>query len=94
MACSLTFLYASLIFLDFLSTIQILDSFFRVVRFKYVTSNSIGGSFYDRDSDRICQIFDVIFKDHKDTFHHISIRGLFNGESLDTIFYVSSDDEL
>ena len=64
-----------------------LDSFFRVIRFKYVTSKSIGGSFYDRDSDRIFKFFDVIFKDKKDTFHHISIRGLFTEEKVDAIFY-------
>ena len=70
-----------------------LNSFFKVIRFKYGTSKSIGGSFYDRDTDRIFKIFDVIFKDQKGTYHHISIRGLFNEEQLDTIFYESSDDE-
>ena len=64
-----------------------LDSFFRVIRFKYVTSKSIGGSFYGRDSDRIFKFFDVIFKDKKETYHHISIRGLFKEERVDAIFY-------
>ena len=69
-------------------------SFFRIIRFKYRSSKSSQGSFYDHFSDRICRIFDVTFQDKKGNFHHISIRGLFNEEKMDTIFYVSSDDEL
>ena len=70
-----------------------LQSFFKVFRYKHTSSKSNSGRFYNHDSDRIFKIFDVSFQNKKGTFHHISIRGLFNEDSMDMILYDSSSND-
>ena len=70
-----------------------LQPFFRVFRYKHTSSKSSQGRFYSHYSDRIFKIFDVTLQSKKGTFHHISIRGLFNEDIMDTIFYESNSDD-
>ena len=72
------------------------DSFFRIYSFEY-KSAKYPEELGNENNDRIYDIFDIIFKDKDNVFHHFSIRGLEREKALlvktETIFYDSSDDD-
>ena len=72
-----------------------IDTFFKVYRFEYkaaIGPEELG----HENNDRINDIFDVIFKDKANIFHHFVIRGMERDRAIlkqdHTIFYDSSDE--
>ena len=72
------------------------DTFYRIYKFEYKALN-VPEDLGNEDNDRVYDIFDVIFKDKKNIFHHFVIRGMERDRAIlkkdNPIFYLSSEDE-
>ena len=75
-----------------------LKTFYSVFYFEYkaaIVPEELG----NEGNDRVFDVFDVIFKDKNNIFHHFHIRGMERDRALqlkddDTIFYASSEDDV
>ena len=71
------------------------DTFYRIYKFEYKALN-VPEDLGNEDNDRVYDIFDVVFKDKKNIFHHFVIRGMDRDRAIlkkdNPIFYPSSED--